>query len=127
VANRTFVIAGLAPERAAGTTATLVHVLPASAVAANVVHVPEAHVCAPITNPCVADTKVTEAGRNPASPAGVAVGVATTTGAVEAGPVDEGDPAAADDAAAEVAGAAGDDGAPAAADVTGPVPVGVAW
>jgi hypothetical protein len=36
-------------------------------VAANVVQVPVAQACVPSTNPAFGDTKVTEAGRNPAS------------------------------------------------------------
>jgi hypothetical protein len=50
--------------------------------------------------------------------------VGATTGAVEAGTVAEGDPMAADDAAAEIAGVDGDDGDE--AEVTAAVPVGVA-
>lgn len=67
---------------------------------------------------------MTDAGRNPVSPAGVAVGGGVTTGALEAGLVDEGEPVAADDDAAEVAGgAAGDD---CEAEVAGGEPVEVA-
>jgi hypothetical protein len=126
VANRTLVIAFV---NAAGTIPTLVHVLPASIDAARVAHDPEiqpwphdapVHACAPSTNPCVADTNVTDAGRNPVSPAGVAGGGGVMTGALEAGLVGEGDPALADDAA-EVAGTdAGDD---CEAEVAGAVPV----
>ena len=53
-----------------------------------------------------------------------------TTGADDAGPVDDGDPAATDDPVAEVTAPAGDDGGTEAADVaevTGAVPVGAAW
>ena len=129
VANRTLVTAFV---NAAGTIPTFLHVLPASTDVARVVHDPEmqpcpqaapVHACAPRTNPCVADTKVTEAGRNPVSPAGV-VGVGgVTTAALEAGLVEDVDPVAAADDAAEVADAdAGDD---CEADVAGAVPVGV--
>ena len=133
VANRTFVIAGLAPVNAAGTVPTLVHVLPASREVASVAHEPETqpcphaapvHTCAPSTNPWVAETNVTEAGRNPASDAGAAVGVDTTV-EVGDGPADEGDPPAADDTAAEVAGVTAGAGDEFAADETGAVPVGV--
>jgi hypothetical protein len=133
VANRTFVIAGLAPVNAAGTVPTLVHVLPVSSDVATVAHEPETQPCphaapvqvsVPSTNPWVAETNVTEAGRNPASDAGDAVGVDPTV-EVGDGPADEGDPPAADDAAADVTGVTDAAGEDCAADETGGVPVEV--
>lgn len=132
MANRTLVIAGLAPVEAAGSIPTLVHVVPASSDVASVAqepatqpcpHAAPVHACAPRTNPCVAETNVTEAGRNPASEAGAAVGVAT--GALEAAGVD-GDAAGADDDASDVTGAGEEAAAEVGeADDAGALPVGV--
>jgi hypothetical protein len=129
VANRTFVIAGLEPVNAAGTSPTLFHVFPASTDAASVAQDPETqpwphavplHACAPRTNPCVAETKVTEAGRKPVREAvGDALGATTGGGGVAEAAAEEGGgdmtggadetagDEAADDAAGETAGETG--------------------
>jgi hypothetical protein len=103
----------------------LVHVRPASTVAASVVRGGRALVCVPITNPCVAETKVTDAGLNPASET-EGDGVGATTGGLDTGGVD-GDSAGADDAACDDT-AAGDDAVvdDDKADDTGADPFGVA-
>jgi hypothetical protein len=129
VANRTFVIAGLEPVNAAGTSPTLFHVFPASTDAASVAQDPETqpwphavplHACTPSTNPCVAETKVTEAGRKPVREAvGDALGATTGGGGVAEAAAEEGGgdmtggadetagDEAADDAAGETAGETG--------------------
>jgi hypothetical protein len=77
---------------------------------ASVAQVPVAQVCDPRTKPCVAETKVTDAGLKPASETAGAVVAATedeTAGALVGAAGDE--TAGADEVAADVAGAAGDE------------------